>query len=69
MSRKVEARMNLLDAYIEQALQGDPTTWMDLQGLPEDMVVYRYYADSLQSWANQFPLRNDDIHLRTLVQR
>ena len=69
MSRKVEARMNLLDAYIEQALQGDPATWMDLQGLPEDMVVYRYFDDSLQSWANQFPLRNDDIHLRTLVQR
>ena len=69
MSRKVETRMNLLDAYIEQALEGDPATWMDLQGLPEDMVVYRYYADSLQSWANQFPLRNDDIHLRTLVQR
>ena len=69
MSRKVEVRMHLLDSYIEQALQGDPTTWMDLQGLPEDMVVYRYFDDSLQSWANQFPLRNDDIHLRTLVQR
>ena len=69
MSQKVEVRMNLLDSYIEQALQGDPQAWMDLQGLPEDMVVYRYYDDSLQSWANQFPLRNDDIHLRTLVQR
>ncbi|MBO4624217.1 MAG: cache domain-containing protein [Bacteroidales bacterium] len=69
MSRKVEARMNLLDAYIGQALEGDSMAWMDLQGLPEDMVVYRYVDDSLQSWANQFPLRNDDIHLRTLVQR
>ena len=69
MSRKVQVRMKLLDTYTVQALEGDPSAWMDLQGLPEDMVVYRYYDDSLQSWANQFPLRNDDIHLRTLVQR
>ena len=69
MSRKVELRMSLLDGYIRQALEGDHTTWLDLQGLPEDMVVYRYVEDSLQSWINQFPLRNDDIHLRTLVQR
>ncbi|MBO6097216.1 MAG: hypothetical protein J6P56_07900, partial [Bacteroidales bacterium] len=69
MSRKVETRMNLLDKYIGQAMEGDPRAWLDLQGLPEDMVVYRYFDDSLQSWVNQFPLRNDDIHLRTLVQR
>ena len=69
MSRKEEVRMALLDAYINQALQEDPTAWLDLPGLPEDMVVYRYVEDSLQSWANQFPLRNDDIHIRTLVQR
>ena len=69
MSRKVEFRMSQLDGYIQQALEGDPSAWLDLQGLPEDMVVYRYVEDSLQSWINQFPLRNDDIHLRTLVQR
>ena len=69
MSRKVELRMDQLDGYIQQALEGDHTSWLDLQGLPEDMVVYRYVDDSLQSWINQFPLRNDDIHLRTLVQR
>ncbi len=69
MSRKVEFRMALLDGYIQQALEGDHSAWLDLRGLPEDMVVYRYVEDSLQSWINQFPLRNDDIHLRTLVQR
>ena len=69
MSRKVELRMSQLDGYIQQALEGDHNNWLDLQGLPEDMVVYRYVEDSLQSWINQFPLRNDDIHLRTLVQR
>ena len=69
MSRRVEFRMARLDLYIQQAMEGDLSSWMDLQGLPEDMVVYRYVEDSLQSWVNQFPIRNDDIHLRTLVQR
>ena len=69
MSQKVEARMDLLDHYLREAMDGDASTWMDLQDIPEDMVIYRYVEDSLQSWAHQFPLRNDDIHLRTLVQR
>ena len=67
--RRVEKRLQVLDRYIGQALEGDPTEWMDLRGLPEDMVVYRYVDDTLQSWAHQFPIRNDDIRARTLVQR
>ncbi|MBQ9476003.1 MAG: cache domain-containing protein [Bacteroidales bacterium] len=34
--------------------------------LPDDMVVYRYVADTLQSWTNVFPLRNDDIRTPVL---
>ena len=45
------------------------TEWMALDGLPEDMVVYRYVEDTLQSWANQFPIRSDDIRPQTLVNR
>ena len=69
LGRKVERRMEVLDKYMGQALDGDPEEWMQLQGLPEDMVVYRFVEDSLQSWANQFPIRSDDIRERTLVQR
>ena len=69
MSRKVEARMLLLDHYIEQALQSEAGTWLALEDVPGDMVIYRYQEDSLQSWVNQFPIRNDDIRPRTLVQR
>ena len=69
MGQKVERRMHVLDGYIEKALEGDLTQWMDLGKLPEDMVVYRYVDDTLQSWANQFPIRNDDIRPQTLVQR
>ena len=52
MSRKVEARMLLLDHYIEQALQSEAGTWLALEDVPGDMVIYRYQEDSLQSWVN-----------------
>ena len=69
LGEKMDRRMALLDKYIDIALHTDPGQWMDLDKLPEDMVVYRYVQDTLQSWANQFPIRNDDIRPRTLVQR
>ncbi len=62
-------RMALLDSYAQQALQGDPTQWMELEGLPEDMVVYRYVNDSLQSWANRFTVRNDDISNKVVFEQ
>ena len=69
LGRRVERRVALLDGYATQALQADPDSWLRLVDLPEDMVVYRYREDTLQSWAHQFPLRNDDIRSRTLIQR
>ena len=69
LGRRVEARLALLDRYAAEALTSDPDAWLRLEGLPEDMVVYRYREDTLQSWAHQFPLRNDDIRSRTLIQR
>lgn len=67
--KKTSARVKLLDKYIEKALTQDPGTWMELKGLPEDMVVYRYVDDTLQSWAGQFPIRNDDIRVRQMGSR
>ena len=69
MGAKVEKRIHILDHYIEKGLHADVTAWMELDGLPEDMVVYRYVEDTLQSWANQFPIRSDDIRPQTLVNR
>ena len=69
MGRRVEARMQMLDGFIQEALAGDPEGWMVLEGLPEDMVVYRYVGDTLQSWVHQFPIRNDDLRPLALVQR
>ena len=69
LGRRVERRIHTLENYIQKALSQDRAEWMQLDGLPEDMVIYRYVSDSLQSWAHQFPIRSDDIRERTLVQR
>lgn len=69
VERSVGRRMAILNTFIDRALASDRGQWMDLQGLPEDMVVYRYVNDTLQSWANQFTVTNDDISSRLLYQR
>ena len=69
LGKRVEKRLASLERYAQEALDADSGEWLRLVDLPEDMVVYRYRADTLQSWAHQFPLRNDDIRSRTLVQR
>ena len=67
--KRTSARIRILDRYIDKALNSDLGSWMELKGLPADMVVYRYVEDTLQSWAGQFPLRNDDIRIRQVSSR
>lgn len=69
VGRRLERRMELLDKYIDKALYSDHTAWMDLKDLPEDMVVYRYVYDTLQSWSNQFPVLNDGIGVKVIFHR
>ncbi|MBR5256222.1 MAG: hypothetical protein IKV62_05555 [Bacteroidales bacterium] len=66
---RVERRLDILNRYAGKALAANPDEWLRLEDLPEDMVVYRYREDTLQSWAHQFPLRNDDIRSLTMIQR
>lgn len=60
LERRIERRLELLDA---RALKPERSP------LPEDMVIYRYLHDSLYSWSNQFPIRNDDITSRIVLPR
>ena len=69
VQKVLAGRMASLDAYAQKALQGDLSKWMDLEGIPEDMVVYRYVNDSLQSWANRFTVQNDDISNKVMFQQ
>lgn len=67
--RLVEKRMRILDGHIKTALESDHSQWLELEDLPEDMVVYRYVYDTLQSWCNQFPIINDDTGNRLIFQK
>ena len=69
VQKVLSGRMSVLDSYAQKALEGDISQWMVLDGLPEDMVVYRYVNDSLQSWANRFTVTNDDISNKVMFQQ
>ena len=69
VQKVLTARMKTLDSYVEKALTEDNTKWMDLGDIPDDMVVYRYVNDSLQSWANIFTINNDDLSRKVVVQQ
>ncbi|MBR5835765.1 MAG: cache domain-containing protein [Bacteroidales bacterium] len=71
IAEKVEARLqrrlSKLDSYAQKALMTNDDGCLD--GLPEDMVIYKYENDTLKYWSNQFPIVNDDISNRLTVQR
>ncbi len=67
--KTIEKRMDILDGEIRKALESDHESWLILKDLPEDMVVYRYVYDTLQSWCNQFPIANDDTGSRLVFQK
>ena len=69
MEERIEKRLEILDGYILQAQETDKDDLILPEGLPDDMVIYRYINDSLQSWSNQFPIINDDISSRLLFHR
>ena len=69
LERKVQGRQAILQGYVQQALEIPVDEWMRFDGLPDDMVIYRYNADTLQSWANQFPVANDEVDVLTLWYR
>ena len=66
---RIEKRLNKLDDYILTALDTDESELILPEGLPEDMVIYRYINDSLQSWSNQFSIINDNISSLLVFQR
>lgn len=69
VERALEKKMASLDTFMNTALKGDWDEWMHLDGLPDDMVVYRYIDDTLQSWDHTFTVSNDEIASRLMFQR
>ncbi len=66
MERKIHSRQQLLERYVEEAFNTSVDDWLRFEDFPSDMVIYRYNADTLQSWVNQFPVANDEVDVLTL---
>lgn len=69
LERRIEKRMNTLDSLFDAALAQDPEEWLDLGNVPQDIVIYRYVDNNLQSWVNSLIVTNEDISGRLLFQR
>ena len=61
LEHRLERRLSILEQYADKAFGNDSSDWLGSDALPEDMVIYRYRMDTLQSWAGNFIVNNDDI--------
>lgn len=61
LESRIHKREAILEKYAKIALDSPPDKFLEIPDLPQDMVIYRYCADTLQSWVNQLPVSNDDI--------
>lgn len=59
--RILSKRLSLVDSYMQKAMAQNHAGWLSLDGIPDDIVIYRYMSDTLQSWANQFHISNDNL--------
>ncbi len=66
LEKRIHARQQILHEYAASALETPVEEWLRFEDFPSDMVIYRYNADTLQSWANQFPVANDEVDVLTL---
>ncbi len=66
--KRITKRIGILERHIDEVINLPANTTSLLQ-IPEDMVIYKYVNDSLVSWVNQFPIINDDISTRVMIQR
>ena len=66
MEKKIHNRQEVLEKCVAEALEKPVDEWLQFEDFPSDMVIYRYNADTLQSWVNQFPVANDEVDVLTL---
>lgn len=69
LERKIKQRQQILEKYVYKAMETPVDQWLELEGFPNDMVIYKYHADTIQSWVNQFPINNDEVDVIPLWYR
>jgi two-component system, NtrC family, nitrogen regulation sensor histidine kinase NtrY len=66
LEHRIQVRQKILEDYAQQALNYPVDEWLKLVGFPGDMVIYKYNADTIQSWLNEFPIGNDEVDILPL---
>lgn len=71
VSNTLERRFHKLEQYANTLLYlpESRADWPDLDGFPDDMVIYKYVDDTLHSWYNRFSVYEDDITSGQLYAR
>ena len=59
---KVQERQVILEEYAYDVLNLPLNQWPRFESFPSDMVIYRYNADTITSWINEFPIDNDNLY-------
>ena len=62
LAENIQKRQGILAEYVERVKEVPNSEFIRVENFPEDMVIYRYYNDTLQSWINEFPITDDDIN-------
>ena len=69
VERHLLKKQKLMEKYVRQVQEMPVDEWIQLPGFPDDMVLYRYNADTLQSWVNEFSISNDEVDVPPLWYR
>ncbi len=69
LEKRIQHRQQILEEYSAKALDYPVDEWMEFDKFPDDMVIYKYNEDTIQSWINQFPISNDEVDVWPLWYR
>jgi len=61
LQEKIHKRQQILENYARRALEMPDSQFVSFEDFPEDMVIYRYLEDTLQSWVNRLPIANEEV--------
>jgi len=69
VQKAILSREAKLQKFVDMAMDISPREWLEFDDFPDDMVLYKYSADTIQSWVNLFPLNNDEVDLTPMWYR
>ncbi len=69
LEKRIGNRQKILERYVAEVMEHPVDQWVDIEDFPDDMVIYKYNADTIQCWLNEFPINNDEVDVVPLWYR